>query len=80
MKKVSANYLNDQTKNDPIRRPWVIIGLLVLLILAIPVWPLEGNWWGIPAWSVMALLVSLLTSFFTAFVIYWAWNENGESE
>jgi hypothetical protein len=64
---------------DPIRKPWVSAGLLALFFMLLPIWPVEGNWWGIPAWSVLALLVSLLTSVFTAFVILVVWQDPDES-
>jgi hypothetical protein len=64
---------------DPIRKPWVSVGLLVLFFMLLPIWPIEGNWWGIPAWSLLALLASLLTSIFTAFVILRVWQDPDES-
>jgi hypothetical protein len=65
---------------DPIRKPWVGAGLLVLLFMLLPIWPVEGLWWGIPAWSVLALFASLLTSIFIAFVILYVWQDPDESE
>ncbi len=63
---------------DPIRIPWVGIGFLILFLAMIPVWPIQGNWFGIPAWAAFALLVSVFTSLFTAYVILSVWQDPGE--
>lgn len=63
---------------DPVRKPWVGGVLLALLFMLLPVWPVEGNWWGIPAWSALALLASFLTSAFIAFVILCIWKDPDE--
>ena len=60
---------------DPIRVPWVGIGILVLLLAMTPIWPITGNWFGVPAWAVFALLVSILTSLFVAVVILRVWQD-----
>tara|TARA_B100001123_G_C14990307_1_gene899299 strand:+ start:264 stop:533 length:270 start_codon:yes stop_codon:yes gene_type:complete len=64
---------------DPIRKPWVGGFFLVLLLLMLPVWPVEGNWLGIPSWSLFALLAGFLTSAFTAFIILRVWKDPDES-
>lgn len=64
---------------DPICIPWVGGGLLVLLFLLLPIWPVKGNWWGIPAWSALALFASFLTSIFIAYVILFVWQDPDES-
>jgi hypothetical protein len=64
---------------DPIRKPWVGVGFLALFFMLLPIWPVEGSWWGIPAWLLLALLASLLTSIFTAFVILRIWQDPEES-
>jgi hypothetical protein len=69
---------NESSFVDPIRKPWVGAGLFVLLITMLPIWPLQGNWWGIPSWSVFALLASFLTSVFIAFVILCVWKDPDE--
>jgi len=70
---------NSSSFVDPICKPWVGLGLLALLFLLLPIWPVEGNWLGIPAWSVLALLASFLTSCFTAFVICRVWKDPDDS-
>jgi hypothetical protein len=60
---------------DPIRVPWVGIGIFILLCAMIPIWPITGNWYGVPAWAVFALLISILASLFIAFVILWVWHD-----
>ena len=60
---------------DPIRAPWVGIGILALFLGMTPIWPITGNWFGVPAWAVFALLVSILTSLFVAVVILRVWQD-----
>mgnify|MGYP003967277593 CR=1 FL=1 len=60
---------------DPIRLPWVRFGIFILFLAIIPIWPISGNWVGIPAWAVFALLISILTSLFIAFVILRVWRD-----
>jgi hypothetical protein len=60
---------------DPIRKP-VIGSVFVLLFVAlVPVWPLSGDWWQVPAWAVFALFASILLSVFTAYVILRIWHD-----
>ena len=63
---------------DPIRNVWVRFGIFILFLAMLPVWPITGNWFGIPAWAVFAVLVSILTSLFTAFVIVQVWHDPDE--
>ena len=63
---------------DPIRNVWVRVGIFILFLAMLPVWPITGNWFGIPAWAVFAVLVSILTSLFTAFVIVQVWHDPDE--
>lgn len=60
---------------DPATQPWVWVGFGLLFAAAIPIWPIPGDWWGIPAWAVFAVAVSALTSAFTAFVIFRVWRD-----
>ena len=59
----------------PARRPWVWAGFALLLAGLIPVWPIEGWWWGIPGWAVLAVLMSAATSAFTIFVLIKGWRD-----
>ena len=54
---------------DPIHCPWVGVSIFILFLAMLPVWPFTGNWLGVPAWAAFALLISILTSFFIAYVI-----------
>ena len=63
---------------DPIQNAWVRFGIIILFLAMVPVWPITGNWFGIPAWAVFAVLVSILTSLFTAFVIVRVWHDPDE--
>ena len=60
---------------DPIRIPWVGTGIIILLVAMIPIWPITGSCFGVPAWAVFALFISILTSLFIAFVILWVWRD-----
>jgi len=61
---------------DPVSKPWVWVGFGLLFAALIPVWPIAGNWWGIPAWAVFAVATSAVTSAFTAFVILRVWRDD----
>ncbi len=63
---------------DPIRKLWGGLVLFGLLFRLLPIWPVQGNWFGFPAWSVLVLLSSFLTSCFTAFVICRVWQDPDE--
>ena len=79
--KTSLDLKRDYSKQDfvdPIRKPWVGACLFVLLLLMLPIWPVEGSWLGIPSWSLLALLAGFLTSAFTAFVILRVWKDLDE--
>ena len=65
---------------DPIHCPWVGVGIFILFLAMLPVWPFTGNWLGVPAWAVFALLISILTSFFTAYVILRVWQDSDDKE
>jgi fatty acid desaturase len=64
--------------SDPVSKPWVWVGFILLFAGLIPVWPIAGFWWGIPAWAVFAVAVSAATSVFTAFVILRVWKDTGK--
>ena len=58
-----------------IKEIYILIGILALFLAMIPIWPITGNWFGVPAWAVFALLVSILTSLFVAVVILRVWKD-----
>ncbi len=60
---------------DPVYIPWVGVVIFILLLAMIPIWPLTGSWFGVPAWAVFALLISVLTSLFIAYVILGVWQD-----
>lgn len=71
--------MKDQNSfKDPIRVPWVGTGILILFLAMAPIWPITGNWFGVPAWAVFAILVSVLTSCFINFVILRVWRDPGD--
>lgn len=73
--KIRENFLEPEF-SDPVTKSWVWIGFGLLFAALIPIWPITGNWLGIPAWAVFAVAVSALTSAFTAFVILWVWRDS----
>jgi hypothetical protein len=64
---------------DPIRKP--LIGSVFALLFAalVPLWPIDGNWLGVPAWAVFALFMSVLLSVFTAYVLLRIWQDPEDS-
>jgi len=65
---------------DPAHCPWVGVGILTLFLAMIPVWPFEGHWLGVPIWAWFALLVSIFTSCFIAYVILRVWQDPDNEE
>ncbi|QPJ64798.1 MAG: hypothetical protein G3M78_05100 [Candidatus Nitrohelix vancouverensis] len=63
---------------DPGRIGWVWAVYLLLLLAALPVWPLPGMIWGLPAWAVTTVAVAAVTSAFTVFVLLKVWDEAEE--
>ena len=76
--KFSESFRREPEFSDPVTKPWVWAGFALLFAGLIPIWPITGNWWGIPAWAVFAVGVSALTSVFTAFVILRVWKDSAE--
>ena len=66
------------TFRDPARNPRVWIVFIILIAAMVPVWPIEGSWFGVPAWAAFALTVSAVTSLFIAWVSlrYWRDGDN----
>ena len=63
---------------DPGRKPWVWTVFIFLIAAMLPVWPVSGTLWGLPAWAVFAVFVSALTSAFIAYVVIFVWRDNDE--
>ena len=60
-------------------KPFRIIAIyFILLLLGIPwYWPKDSVWiiFGLPAWVFVAILISFLTSVFTAYLyLMFSWN------
>ena len=66
------------------RSYWIITVYLVLLVIAIPwYWSDDSQLiiFGFPVWVFVAILVSLITSIFTAFILLrYPWSESIESD
>lgn len=62
---------------DPGRKPWVWIIFTLLFVGMLPLWPVKGTWLGLPAWAVLAIVMSFMTSLFTAYVILQVWQDPG---
>lgn len=62
----------------------IITVYIILLIIAIPwYWPEDSEWiiLGLPAWVTVAILVSLITSIYTAFLLLrYPWNMDIETD
>ena len=71
---------NQNSFVDPAHCPWVGVVILILFLAMIPVWPFEGNLLGVPIWSMFALLVSIFTSFFIAYVTLRVWQDPDNEE
>lgn len=74
--KFSEDSPSEPQFSDPVSKPWVWVGFGLLFAALIPVWPIAGSWWGIPAWAVFAVAASVVTSAFTAFVILRVWRDD----
>jgi len=61
---------------DPAKKGWVWISLIVLILGMTPFWPITGTIWGYPKWVVFAVFVSFLTSVFIASVILFVWKDS----
>jgi len=62
---------------------FIFLVYFVLLLSGIPwYWP-ENNYdilWGMPAWTTVAIIISVITSFFTAFVLlFYHWPGEPDS-
>jgi len=72
---------NDKQKSelapfqDPAKKRWVWVGLLILILGMTPFWPITGTIWGLPGWVVFAVFMSFLTSLFIAGVILFVWKD-----
>jgi hypothetical protein len=60
---------------DPAKKRWVWVGLLILILGMTPFWPITGTIWGFPGWVVFAVFMSFLTSLFIAGVILFVWKD-----
>ena len=60
---------------DPIRKPLIGSAFALVFAALVPVWPIDGDWWGVPAWAVFALFMSILLSMLTAYVILKIWYD-----
>jgi hypothetical protein len=61
---------------DPAKKSWVWMGLIVLILGMTPFWPITGDIWGYPRWVVFAVFMSFLTSVFIAAVILFVWKDS----
>ncbi len=63
---------------DPGRIGWVWVVYLLLLLAALPIWPLSGMIWGLPSWVVVNVFVAALTGGFTIYVLLKVWRDSEE--
>lgn len=66
------------------RQYWILAVYFLLLVSGIPwYWPGDTTSlvFGLPAWFVVAIIVSVCTSFFTAYILLrYSWDTDGKSE
>ena len=63
---------------DPANKLWVWLVFIFLLVAMPPVWPVKGDFFGIPAWVIGAIAVSFITSGFICYVIFKIWRDPNE--
>jgi hypothetical protein len=71
---------------EPCRKRWIWFVYVLLFVFSVP-WYLPGDpptliWWGLPAWVVMSLVITIGIALFTVFVIrkYWQQEEDDQEE
>lgn len=71
---------------EPCRTRWIWFVYVLLFVFSVP-WYLPGNtptliWWGLPAWVVISLVITIGIALFTVFVIgkYWQQEEEDQDE
>ncbi|QPJ60358.1 MAG: hypothetical protein G3M70_09035 [Candidatus Nitronauta litoralis] len=53
----------------------IFTGTFIGLILMLPIWPVEGLWFGLPAWAVLCVLGCAATSCWIAWAALFRWRE-----
>lgn len=65
-------------KSEPIRRPWLWVGMVVLILLGIPWYLPEGTLepivFGLPLWTIVAILSSVLFCAYLSWILVRHWN------
>jgi uncharacterized BrkB/YihY/UPF0761 family membrane protein len=76
--------VNDNKNNISKSRLWVFAVYLLLLIIAIPwYWPKDSQLIiaGLPAWVFVAILISIVTSIFTAYLLLrYPWSMDTDAD
>ncbi len=67
---------------EPCRKRWIWFVYVLLFVFSVP-WYLPGDtstliWWGLPAWVVISLLITIGIALFTVFVIGKYWHQEEE--
>ena len=63
------------SSGDPVRKPVIWLGFILLLLLLPPVWAPAGFILGIPVWVVAALVSNLSVCGFTTYVLLRSWDD-----
>lgn len=71
---------NEKGFVDPGRKLWVWVAFVFIIAGMLPVWPISGSLWGIPAWAAFAIFISAVASVFIAFVVLFVWRDPGEDD
>ena len=69
---------NEKKFIDPGRKLWVWIVFALLFGGMLPLWPIPGAWFGLPAWAIFAVVMSFMVSLFTAYVILQVWQDSDD--
>ncbi len=57
----------------------ILTGTSFSLLAMLPIWPVEGLWFGIPAWAVTVVVGSALSGLWIAYVSLKCWpGENDD--
>ena len=78
--------MESRKEEEPCRKRWIWFVYVLLFVLSVP-WYLPGDtpiliWWGLPAWVVISLVITIGIALFTVFVIgkYWQQEEEDKDE
>ncbi len=74
--------MESEKGEEPCRKRWIWFVYVLLFVLSVP-WYLPGDtptliWWGLPAWVVLSLVMTMGIALFTVFVVGKYWHQEDE--